>query len=783
MSVGRINELLSLSTDLQADVKEVAESLSLAVLRNILQDPRTPYVVLRLFDALSWTTFHGSNGDRKLVDIDQAVLAGEQYIRSKKSDIQGEYLVTLDDLSSILGPPGSNGTITFKRKSPPEGSFEFLDQKRESVVKLQGSDQAFQETFERVTHGVLKGLNWDHVLVIGGMVHSTLLHTDPLVDDAGDIAECDVDLYLYGLTPQEANCKIEEIYNVWLRNDRVRSHALGTTSDTMVFKNAKTITFIPKYPNRRIQVVLKLASSPLEHLLKVDLDACALGFDGSRVLMLPRCARALETGYSVFTMDLIWGHHLGSRRETQEVRLFEYADRGFGLRFLPSYIRSLEEHYDSEDSLSVEDRGNVAAKVGVGGRRSGPTRIVEGEPGLKTLRRIAYLGQDFVRKYFDSLKNGRFDDYRVEKVNGRPVIRLGAMDGHRMHEAFPDGGRGLGVFELLMRHCEAWRLDVTGKAWYESLRACESFLGLDRKQFSNTSYHETEDPYEDLPTYQWGPNLNSSFDVFERRVAVHNNDLWGLLRFAISDKLNIHHRHGSYVGYLTRRIRRLVAGRDLDAVREKQITMPLVVPLDLQRYITNDVQSRYEDLPENALSKLLLPVHDPSKYDSITATVPSLHDTASEIGNLRYRLVTNQSMWAGQHRALDEVAELLNSLFSWFMHREDFSLPVTDGHKFATDNDQCIWHLAASFRRRLILPKASTKLERGQSLPAREARLFRAWALTPLPRVERPYEEENEKMQEFQDEVARGGDIPDGLFWGEGNKGTWDEEGVPVWLD
>jgi len=36
--------------------------------------------------------------------------------------------------------------------------------------------------------------------------------------------------------------------------------------------------------------------------------------------MLPRCARALETGYTAFTMDLVYGHHLGDRRATQEMR-------------------------------------------------------------------------------------------------------------------------------------------------------------------------------------------------------------------------------------------------------------------------------------------------------------------------------------------------------------------------------------------------------------------------------------------------------------------------------
>lgn len=172
-------------------------------------------------------------------------------------------------------------------------------------------------------------------------------------------------------------------------------------------KTAKTISFIPQYPKRRIQIVLKLPHSPLENLLRVDLDACAMGFDGTRVFMLPRCARAIETGYSVFTMDLIWGHRLGNRRETQMHRVFKYANRGFGLRILSSYVRSLEKR--SATGVALSDQGTFqtnGAKV-----LGGPTRIFQNEPGLKTLRRIARLAQDFVyRMHFGPSKRIELDE-------------------------------------------------------------------------------------------------------------------------------------------------------------------------------------------------------------------------------------------------------------------------------------------------------------------------------------------------------------------------------------
>ena len=252
-------------------------------------------------------------------------------------------------------------------------------------------------------------------------------------------------------------------------------------------------------------------------LLNFDLDACAIGFDGSHVFMLPRCARAIETGYSVFTMDLVWGHHLGDRRASQDSRIFKYADRGFGIRLLPSYARSIEE-----EKLESETLGKVQSSRGVKGIRKGDkhdrwyrddqlNRFPDGkEPGLKTLKRIAYLGQDYVHRFYfgatplalspkellkklksenrvaasfgdteDDINEDQaqwqelYDETELEnedlkqandqlRENNKPCegppMTLSDLDTEDSHNGLPDGRRGLGNFEIFMRHCEAWRL-------------------------------------------------------------------------------------------------------------------------------------------------------------------------------------------------------------------------------------------------------------------------------------------------------------------------------------
>ena len=262
---------------------------------------------------------------------------------------------------------------------------------------------------------------------------------------------------------------------------------------------------------------------------------------------------------------------------------------------------------------------------------------------------------------------------------------------------------------------------------------------------------------------------------------IHNSQLFRILRTAIGEKLNINPRQGRYVNYLTRRIRRVIVGPDLESVMKKQITMPLIIPMELQAYITDELEHQYDDLSDKALSKLLIPAHDPSRYDPSTTNMPSLLDTVDESGNLRYWLTTNESMWAGQHRVLDEVAELLRALFDRFMKNYNASDPDRQLRQ-GTDTQQCLWHLARIFRRRLILPGISNTLERGQILPEREARLFRAWALARPPRVLSYLGEDDEPTEKLEKELANQGDVPDELFWKDGDEGTWDDEaGVPVW--
>ena len=523
IATAKVLSNLQNSEDLLADVKTIAESLSPTTLRQLLEDSRVPYPVLRVFDALPQTLV---GEKRRIIDVDEAIIQNEHHIRARgQSNQDGKYLVSLDELCSIVEETARNDKpakvthstdkkpLTFTRRDPPKGGLEVLDSCRSRQLSINSSDATFCQVFERITKGILQGLDWTNVMAAGGMALTTLLHTDPKKDNHKTIRDPDIDLYVFGVSPEEANRKAEEIHDTWVQN-------LPLSATRLVVKNAKTINLLANYPNRRIQIVLKLLPTPTDVLLNFDLDACAIGFDGSHVFMLPRCARAIETGYSVFTMDLVWGHHLGDRRASQDSRIFKYADRGFGLRFLPSYARSLEEETVETAAIktgllpAVAEEADNSNRLYTYFRWNQRNRKPYGtEPGLQTLKRIAYLGQDYVNRFYfgatplcisprqmqkqldaEKILPIPFDDEAEPDVDGDyeelewsfeyigterenallkeandqrradnrpckgPTIRLSDLDTEDIHSGLPGGRRGLGNFEILMRHCEAWRL-------------------------------------------------------------------------------------------------------------------------------------------------------------------------------------------------------------------------------------------------------------------------------------------------------------------------------------
>lgn len=241
--------------------------------------------------------------------------------------------------------------------------------------------------------GALNGLDWSNILVAGGMPLSTLLCVDESMDEK--YKSNDIDMYIYGLTPEKANEKIKHIAEVWKQN-------LKPDEEFVMIKNARTVTLIGTFPHRRIQIIMKMIKNPAAVLLNFDLDQVAIGYTGDSVLLLPRCARALETGYAIFTLDMIHGHHLNERRETQEGRLLKYAHRGFGVRILPEFCQMVELDFSKRRVTRPfidQAVGDLGAARGYWYRHEAP-ETPDVVSGIQAVRRVFAAGEDMVHRFY-----------------------------------------------------------------------------------------------------------------------------------------------------------------------------------------------------------------------------------------------------------------------------------------------------------------------------------------------------------------------------------------------
>lgn len=216
-------------------------------------------------------------------------MANEKWLRNA-DPLQWQHgLVRLEDAEHVFPDhtlTKSERTVTRPRNLP---GFQILSFGGAPRVAIRPSTAAFKKHFDRMSDKLLQDLDWSNVLAAGGIVLGALL-----CSNQHHWKSSDLDIYIYGLSPADANKKIQHIFQTFSAN-------LPPGTRTFAVRNSKTITFYAKYPLRRIQIVLKLVRSPREVLLNFDLDICAMGWDGSNLWMLPRAARALESALSLLS--------------------------------------------------------------------------------------------------------------------------------------------------------------------------------------------------------------------------------------------------------------------------------------------------------------------------------------------------------------------------------------------------------------------------------------------------------------------------------------------------
>ncbi|KAJ3987613.1 ankyrin repeat protein [Lentinula detonsa] len=207
------------------------------------------------------------------------------------------------------------------------------DRKPEGTACIVPTSEEFQKNWVVFSEGCLQQLlNWNNVVAAGGSVLACLI---PLPKEAKvskratrkyyhatAYPSSDVDLFLWGLTPEQAEAKIVTIY------EAVRD---SVPWDVTCVRTKHTVSIHSQYPYRSVQIVLRLYSSPAEILAGFDIDAPCCAYDGSHVWANPRAIVALMRQCN--TIDVT------RRSPSYEIRLMKYSSRAFEV-YVPNLSRA-----------------------------------------------------------------------------------------------------------------------------------------------------------------------------------------------------------------------------------------------------------------------------------------------------------------------------------------------------------------------------------------------------------------------------------------------------------
>ncbi|EPE04776.1 ankyrin repeat protein [Ophiostoma piceae UAMH 11346] len=192
--------------------------------------------------------------------------------------------------------------------------------------------QDFQNNFAVFSESALSDVGWDNIVAAGSSVVNCLLPIpDKYSNSRRSLREffhekfspaSDVDLFLYGLTEEEAVEKIKQI------EIAVRDSIL---SETTTVRTKHAITICSEYPTRHIQIVLRIYKSVSEILTGFDIDSSCAAFDGKQVYCTPRALQSYMT--QINHVDLT------RRSPSYENRLSKYSHRNFEV-YWPDLDRS-----------------------------------------------------------------------------------------------------------------------------------------------------------------------------------------------------------------------------------------------------------------------------------------------------------------------------------------------------------------------------------------------------------------------------------------------------------
>ena len=234
------------------------------------------------------------------------------------------------------------------------------------------SKEQFLERFRIFTNSQLEGWDdWENMIVVGGSVVNCLLdipseYQDNIADYYHNVAykTSDIDIYCYGLTPEQYSEKIWKFYQFLLQK-----HQQKGRKEILVFKTPHTITFATEYPDRHIQWVFGKWDT-IEHILfEPDVDCSCFAYQGG-----PAGGKVITTQRGKFSLN----HRTNISAEMRyfvrgfpeyESRLIKYSKRGFLIRDEKLVWDNIADHYVTFGKKVLMEHQCASQRHTIGGLR------------------------------------------------------------------------------------------------------------------------------------------------------------------------------------------------------------------------------------------------------------------------------------------------------------------------------------------------------------------------------------------------------------------------------
>ncbi|KAJ3117998.1 Protein mono-ADP-ribosyltransferase parp4 [Phlyctochytrium bullatum] len=429
---GDLEKSSLLLRSLQEMRKDILENRENSKYLDVWDNPRTAMLFPQIgFVAADIVQRYGQppEGFEMFTTFDESINSKEReyrelFVSDRTNPALSDPYLLLEDLFEISPTPYTKIPLSADEENYYFVFKDALEDSPESVIAPTYAD--FIRNWRKLTHGMFDHVNFDNVFVAGGAVLAAL-QPDLQGLEEGPYFNTDIDVFLYGLPLEKVKAKIAEVF------EAIQRAAVGkgtppvahdgepmafnnyTDKDIIVIRNLRSLTLIPQYPRRQIQIIFRLFKSPAEVLMGFDIDSCCFGFDGRRVYGLPRAVRALTKRYNLVDIT--------RRSASYEYRLFKYAKRGFavacphvdstqikvrGIRYGEGLARLLSLQFNMLlPDYYIEEFGDDPAKMDQGA-------IIQADRRIEKLQNTALADRDLSN--YQSIKIPYGEKWKLERI-------------------------------------------------------------------------------------------------------------------------------------------------------------------------------------------------------------------------------------------------------------------------------------------------------------------------------------------------------------------------------